>query len=45
MLLIIDPDLVSKEVGGVAKAVAPDGSGSNGAETDAIETLSLNLTL
>ena len=38
------PGFGIKEVGGVAKAVAPDGSGSNGAQTDAIETLSLNLT-
>ena len=38
------PGFGIKNVGGVAKAVAPDGSGSNGAQTDAIETLSLNLT-
>ena len=38
------PGFGIKQVGTVAKAVAPDGSGSNGAETDAIETLSLNLT-
>ena len=38
------PGFGIKKVGSVAKAVAPDGSGSNGAETDAIETLSLNLT-
>ena len=38
------PGFGIKNVGGVAKAVAPDGSGSKGAQTDAIETLSLNLT-
>ena len=38
------PGFGIKSVGGVARAVAPDGSGSNGAETDATETLSLNLT-
>ena len=38
------PGFGIKSVGGVAKAIAPDGSGSNGAETDATETLSLNLT-
>ena len=38
------PGFGIKEVGNVAKAIAPDGSGSNGAQTDAIETLSLNLT-
>ena len=38
------PGFGIKSVGGVAKAVAPDGSGSNGVESDATETLSLNLT-
>ncbi len=38
------PGFGIKTVGGVAKAVAPDGSGSNGVESDATETLSLNLT-
>ena len=43
---IIDnrPGFGIKEVGNAAKAIAPDGSGSNGAQTDASETLSLNLT-
>ena len=43
---IIDnrPGFGVKEVGNAAKAVAPDGSGSNGAESNASETLSLNLT-
>ena len=38
------PGFGIKNVGGVAKAVAPDGSGSNGTQTTASETLSLNLT-
>ena len=38
------PGFGIKSIGGTAKAVAPDGSGSNGAESDASETLSLNLT-
>ena len=38
------PGFGIKSVGGTAKAVAPDGSGSNGVESDATETLSLNLT-
>ena len=43
---IIDnrPGFGIKVVGNTATAVAPDGSGSNGAETSATETLSLNLT-
>ena len=43
---IIDnrPGFGIKVVGNTATAVAPDGSGSNGAETNATETLSLNLT-
>ena len=43
---IIDnrPGFGVKVVGNTATAVAPDGSGSNGAETNASETLSLNLT-
>ena len=43
---IIDnrPGFGIKVVGSTATAVAPDGSGSNGAETNASETLSLNLT-
>ena len=38
------PGFGIKQVGNDAKAIAPDGSGSNGAQTAAIETLSLNLT-
>ena len=38
------PGFGIKVVGNSAKAVAPDGSGSNGVESDATETLSLNLT-
>ena len=38
------PGFGIKEVGNSAKAIAPDGSGSNGAQTEATETLSLNLT-
>ena len=38
------PGFGIKEVGGSAKAIAPDGSGSNGAQSEATETLSLNLT-
>ena len=38
------PGFGIKSIGGVAKAVSPDGSGSNGVESDATETLSLNLT-
>ena len=43
---IIDnrPGFGIKVVGNTATAVAPDGSGSNGTETSATETLSLNLT-
>ena len=43
---IIDnrPGFGIKVVGNTATAVAPDGSGSNGTETNATETLSLNLT-
>ena len=43
---IIDnrPGFGIKVVGNAATAVAPDGSGTNGAESSATETLSLNLT-
>ena len=38
------PGFGIKVVGNTATAVAPDGSGSNGVESNATETLSLNLT-
>ena len=38
------PGFGIKQVGNDAKAVSPDGSGSNGVESNATETLSLNLT-
>ena len=38
------PGFGIKQIGNDAKAVSPDGSGSNGVESNATETLSLNLT-